>query len=150
MTPAEFIAKWRQVELRERQAAQSHFADLCALVGHATPTDADPLGEFFCYEKGAEKHGGGDGWADVWKRGSFGWEYKGKHKDLDAAYDQLLLYREALESRSWWSATSTASSSTPTSPAPARRCTRSRSTSSPSHAAVLEARAEVAWLDLVG
>jgi type II restriction/modification system DNA methylase subunit YeeA len=33
----------------------------------------------------------------VWKRAFFGWEYKGKHKDLDAAYDQLLLYREALE-----------------------------------------------------
>ena len=28
---------------------------------------------------------------------SFGWEYKGKHKDLVAAYDQLLKYREALE-----------------------------------------------------
>lgn len=27
----------------------------------------------------------------------FGWEYKGKHKNLNAAYDQLLLYREALE-----------------------------------------------------
>ncbi len=97
MTPAEFVAKWRKVELGERQAAQSHFADLCRLVGHQTPTDADPSGEFFCYEKGAEKHGGGDGWADVWKRGYFGWEYKGKHKDLDTAYDQLLLYREALE-----------------------------------------------------
>ena len=30
-------------------------------------------------------------------RGHFGWEYKGKHKDLAAAYGQLLLYREALE-----------------------------------------------------
>ena len=38
-----------------------------------------------------------DGWADVWKRDHFGWEYKGKHKDLDAAYKQLLLYREDLE-----------------------------------------------------
>src|SRR5207237_642994 len=26
-----------------------------------------------------------------------GWEYKGKHKDLKAAYQQLLKYREALE-----------------------------------------------------
>jgi hypothetical protein len=33
----------------------------------------------------------------VWKKGFFGWEYKGKHKDLVAAYDQLLKYREALE-----------------------------------------------------
>ena len=30
-------------------------------------------------------------------RGHFGWEYKGKHKDLNAAYQQLLLYREDLE-----------------------------------------------------
>ncbi len=33
----------------------------------------------------------------MWKRGHFAWEYKGKHKDLKAAYDQLLQYREALE-----------------------------------------------------
>ena len=39
---------------------------------------------------------GGAGWADVWKRGFFAWEYKGKHKDLDKAYQQLLQYREAL------------------------------------------------------
>jgi hypothetical protein len=32
----------------------------------------------------------------VWKKDFFGWEYKGKHKDLGAAYDQLLLYRDAL------------------------------------------------------
>ena len=29
--------------------------------------------------------------------GHFGWEYKGKHKDLAAAYKQLLDYREDLE-----------------------------------------------------
>ena len=29
-----------------------------------------------------KKTEGGDGWADVWMRGHFGWEYKGKHKDL--------------------------------------------------------------------
>lgn len=36
-------------------------------------------------------------WADVWLRGNFGWEYNGDHKDLEAAYSQLLKYREALE-----------------------------------------------------
>jgi type II restriction/modification system DNA methylase subunit YeeA len=30
-------------------------------------------------------------------RGFFAWEYKGKHKDLNAAYQQLLQYREDLE-----------------------------------------------------
>lgn len=97
MNFSEFIAKWRKVELKERSAAQEHFIDLCNVFEHPTPAAADPTGENFCFEKGAVKHGGGDGFADVWKRGFFGWEYKGKHKDLSAAYDQLLRYRNALE-----------------------------------------------------
>ena len=36
------------------------------------------------------------GFADVWYKDHFGWEYKGKHKDLAKAYQQLLQYREAL------------------------------------------------------
>jgi hypothetical protein len=98
MNIPEFIAKWQLVELTERSASQQHFLDLCNVLEHPTPAEADPTGEWFTFEKGAEKHGGGQGWADVWKRGFFGWEYKGKHKDLAAAYDQLLKYREALES----------------------------------------------------
>ncbi len=98
MILSEFIAKWRKVELKERSAAQEHFLDLCRVFDHPTPAAADPTGASFCFEKGAAKHGGGDGFADVWKRGFFGWEYKGKHKDLNAAYDQLLRYRDALES----------------------------------------------------
>ena len=96
MNAAEFIAKWRKVELKERSAAQEHFLDLCRLLEHPTPAEADPTGAAFCFEKGAEKHGGGDGFADVWKQDCFGWEYKGKTKDLGAAYDQLLRYRDAL------------------------------------------------------
>ena len=97
MTPAAFISKWRHVELKERSAAQEHFLDLCRLAGHPTPAAADPTGETFCFEKGAAKLDGGDGYADVWKRGFFAIEYKGRHKDLNAAYTQLLQYREALE-----------------------------------------------------
>ncbi len=97
MNISEFIAKWEKAELTERSAAQQHFLDLCEVFGHAKPAEADPKGEWFTFEKGASKHSGGKGWADVWKRGFFGWEYKGKHKDLDEAYDQLLQYREALE-----------------------------------------------------
>ena len=41
--------------------------------------------------------GGGKGFADVWKRRFFAWEYKGKGKDLQAAYLQLQQYRDALE-----------------------------------------------------
>ncbi len=33
----------------------------------------------------------------MWRKGFFAFEYKGKQKDLTAAYSQLLLYREDLE-----------------------------------------------------
>jgi hypothetical protein len=93
----DFVAKWRQVALKERSASQSHFNDLCALLGQPTPVEADPAGIFYTFEAGASKQAGGEGWADVWKRGYFAWEYKGKHANLDAAYAQLLQYRESLE-----------------------------------------------------
>ena len=96
-TPAAFIAKWRAVTLNERAVAQSHFNDLCALLGEDTPIEADPEGEWYCFEKGARKDSGGDGWADVWKRERFAWEYKSQGKDLDAAFQQLRQYALALE-----------------------------------------------------
>lgn len=96
-TPAEFAVKWRDSTRTERAASQEHFIDLCRMVGTKTPNEADPTGDFYAFEKGAEKAEGGDGFADVWKRGYFAWEYKGKRKDLAAAYKQLLQYREALE-----------------------------------------------------
>jgi hypothetical protein len=37
MTPQEFVKTWRDVTLKERSAAQSHFNDLCRLAGHPTP-----------------------------------------------------------------------------------------------------------------
>ena len=43
------------------------------------------------------KAAGGKGFADVWKRGFFAWEYKGKRANLQDAYVQLLLYRDDLE-----------------------------------------------------
>ena len=97
MNATEFIHKWRKVQLSERSASQQHFLDLCDLLGHPKPAAADPEGTSFTFERGAAKRDGGDGWADVWKKGHFGWEYKGKHKDLAAAYGQLLQYSEALE-----------------------------------------------------
>lgn len=97
MNVHEFVQKWSQSSLTERSAAHQHFLDLCEVVGHPKPTDVDLTGDNFTFEKGAAKYGGGSGWADVWKRGFFGWEYKRRHADLAAAYDQLLRYREALE-----------------------------------------------------
>lgn len=97
MTPREFIGKWRAADLKERSAAQEHFIDLCRLLDEPTPAEADPAGEWYCFERGASKLSGGRGWADVWKRGCFGWEYKGKRHDLKAAYVQLQQYAVALE-----------------------------------------------------
>ena len=97
MTPGEFIAKWRASELKERSASQEHFIDLCRLLGEPTPAEADPAGERYCFERGARKDSGGDGWADVWKRGCFAWEYKGRRADLDVAFNQLRQYALALE-----------------------------------------------------
>ena len=97
MTPQEFLNKWRHVELKERSASQSHFNDLCALLGVLDPIAADPKGEWFAFEKGATKTTGGEGWADVWRKGCFAWEYKGPRKDLDKAFVQLLQYSVALE-----------------------------------------------------
>lgn len=97
MNVHQFVLKWTRVSLTERSASQQHFLDLCEIFGHGKPADLDPDGDFFTFEKGAAKYGGGSGWADVWKRGFFAWEYKRQHADLAAAYDQLLRYREALE-----------------------------------------------------
>src|ERR1700726_855948 len=71
-----------------------HFNDLCALLGHASPAAVDPTGnESFCFQKRvvkdaelfaledsgriAEESNGyrERGFADVWKRGFFAWEY---------------------------------------------------------------------------
>lgn len=98
VTPADFISKWSDATLRERQGSQEHFIDLCRLLGQPTPAEDDPHGERYCFERGATKAGGGDGWADVWRRGCFGWEYKGPHKDLNAAYRQLTIYASNLDS----------------------------------------------------
>ncbi len=101
MTPQEFSSKWADARLKERAGSQEHFLDVCRLVGSPTPADVDKTGEFFTFERGVVRggaaQGGGKGFADVWLRGHFAWEYKGPHKNLVDAYAQLQLYREDLE-----------------------------------------------------
>ena len=98
LTPQAFADKWAKSKLSERSASQQHFLDLCRMLGQRTPADEDPEGNFYTFEKRVSKTGeDGKGFADVWRRGRFAWEYKGKHKDLGAAYNQLLRYREDLE-----------------------------------------------------
>lgn len=102
MTPEAFIAKWLGTTTTEKASAQEHFIDLCRLLEEKTPHDADPTGEWYAFEKGVEKTGAGRGWADVWKRGHFGWEYKsksaGRPSTMAKALKQLQQYALALES----------------------------------------------------
>ncbi|MGB7502501.1 MAG: DNA methyltransferase, partial [Azonexus sp.] len=93
MTPQAFIAKWRDNPLTERAGAQAHFDDLCDLLGVDKPRDP----ENYCFERGARKASGGNGWADVWMRSRFGWENKKPGRDLDAALKQLTDYTLQLD-----------------------------------------------------
>jgi hypothetical protein len=97
LTLPAFIQRWESATLSERSAAQQHFTNLCDVLGQPQPAAADQTGAFYTFEKGVAKTGGGQGFADVWLRGHFAWEYKGRHKNLIAAYQQLLQYREDLE-----------------------------------------------------
>ncbi len=97
MTPQGFITKWQRANLSEQSAYQQHFLDLCDLLEQPKPAEADPDGAWYTFQRGVRKTHGEKGWADVWMRGHFGWEYKGKHKNLVEAYDQLLEYRVDLE-----------------------------------------------------
>ena len=110
MTVAEFKKKWARYQGKESAAYQEHFNDLCRILGQPTPVEADPSGnDCFCFQKRVVKDAelfdlehpdSGDpterGFADVWRKDCFGWEYKGKKKNLGEAYKQLLRYREAL------------------------------------------------------
>lgn len=48
MTPQDFITKWRNTELKERSASQSHFIDLCRLLDIEDPTCVCNI----CFEEG--------------------------------------------------------------------------------------------------
>ena len=96
LTVAEFVQRWKLFSQTEDAGSQSHFIDLCDLLGEKHPAAADSIGESYAFEKYVGKARGGKGFADVWLRDHFAWEYKGKHKDLKKAYDQLNDYREEL------------------------------------------------------
>lgn len=106
MTPHEFFQKWQAAQLSERSACQQHFLDLCDLLAQPKPAAADPEGTWYTFERGVDKNlgepeasaPGGYGWADVWLRHHFGWEYKGRHKDVAAVLMALSVDRAALQS----------------------------------------------------
>ncbi len=96
LTVAEFVQRWKLFSQTEEAGSQSHFIDLCDMLGEKHPAAADSVGETYAFEKYVGKAHGGKGFADVWLRDHFAWEYKGKHKDLKKAYNQLNDYREEL------------------------------------------------------
>ncbi len=79
--------------MSERAGAQPHFIGLCKLLAVAQPDDA----ENYTFEKGTLKLGAKRGFADVFKRGAFAWEYKAPNGDLQAALRQLKDYANALD-----------------------------------------------------
>ncbi len=100
MTPKQFVQKYKDTILNERQVAQSHFRDVCDLVGVEMPggngLTAD--GDIFIFEQPVTKESG-YGRADVYYEGRFAVEYKSpdKYKDLDAAFKQLKEYKDDLK-----------------------------------------------------
>ncbi|MCY4390683.1 MAG: hypothetical protein OXE43_01360 [Chloroflexi bacterium] len=81
LSAADFAAKWRDNAGRERASSQEHFIDLCRMLSVPTPNDP-PASADYTFEASAERLGtGSQGWADVWKRRCFGWEYKGAHTE---------------------------------------------------------------------
>ena len=95
MTPQAFITKWGPggpaFYLNEEQGAQSHFIDLCDMLGVARPGSEDG----YLFEEKSAVIGGRTGYADVFKRGVFAWENKAPGKNLDTALKELHKYRSA-------------------------------------------------------
>ncbi|WP_161884280.1 class I SAM-dependent DNA methyltransferase [Deinococcus alpinitundrae] len=96
LTPEEFVNRYSKSDVNERGLAQSHFHDLCDLLGVPHPVAGDRPEQRYRFEQPVTKVTGGRGFADVWFQGHFGWEYKGVGADLGKAYQQLLAYREDL------------------------------------------------------
>jgi type II restriction/modification system DNA methylase subunit YeeA len=96
LSVAEFVTRWKIFSQSEDAGSQSHFLNLCDMLGEPEPAASDSIGERYAFEKHVSKTRGGKGFADVWMRDHFAWEYKGKHKDLKKAYNQLNDYREDL------------------------------------------------------
>ncbi len=96
MTSQDFIQKWGPggpaFHLNEEQGAQSHFIDLCDVLG--VPKPGSEAG--YKFEEKSALIGGRTGYADVFKQGAFAWENKAPGKNLDTALKQLLSYSLAL------------------------------------------------------
>lgn len=95
-----FISKWGPsgsgFALNERQGAQQHFLELCNVIGVEPPTGVNDGVTDYLFEKQTLMLGERRGYADVFKRNVFAWEYKAPGKSLDGALSQLMRYAMAL------------------------------------------------------
>jgi hypothetical protein len=89
ITADDFVNKWSHSKLSEKSGLHEHFIDLCHLLNEPTPSEVGTEGLEYTFEKKLNKTTGKHGWADVWKKGCFAWEYKSHHRDLVQAYVQL-------------------------------------------------------------
>jgi hypothetical protein len=55
LTIPEFVARWQNSVLSERSAAQSHFIQLCVVLGQPSPAEVDQEGNTYTFEKGVTK-----------------------------------------------------------------------------------------------
>jgi hypothetical protein len=64
MTPQKFIDEWKSSTLNEKQGAQTHFRELCRMLGVPEPSPTS-RSEGYCFEEFVDKVGGGQGYADA-------------------------------------------------------------------------------------
>src|SRR5690349_1786411 len=96
MDATEFIGKWRSTPLPERAAAQQHFLELCELLGVEKPPTTGPETTDYRFEAPVVGADDRPGFADAFRRGCFGWEYKKRRASLVEARSQLLRYAGSL------------------------------------------------------
>jgi hypothetical protein len=74
LSVAEFANRWKIFSQSENSGSQTHFVDLCDMIGEKHPAASDSSGERYAFEKYVGKTRGGKGFADVWMRDHFAWE----------------------------------------------------------------------------
>jgi hypothetical protein len=71
LTPQEFVQRWENTPLRERQSYQIHFGEVCDLLGYARPSASgtDGEGKIFCFDYGLKKDTGKQGFTSFCNTG---------------------------------------------------------------------------------
>jgi hypothetical protein len=89
MSPEELLPSGVGQRVRSGRPRKTIFSIYAPSSEYLRPADVDRHGTEYTFEKSTRKIGGEAGFADVWKRHCFAWEYKGKRSNLVQAYAQL-------------------------------------------------------------